>query len=235
VHTPKGLVKWLHRHDFKWVKPKQIPKHCDLESQKSFIEYYNTFKNTIQNDEVLLFMDATHPEHQSKCVYGWIHKKDKKTIESTGTQKRIHINGAIDVKNHDLFCEEYKTIDSDATIDFFNRLATIYQDKRTIYIFSDNGRSYKNDKVAMFLAQENCRIKLMFLPAYSPNLNPIERVWKKMKAFVCYNQVYEHYAEFRAKILSFLITDYPLHKQRLASYVNDNFQIITPNPVQLLR
>jgi transposase len=235
LYSCKGLVKWLHRYNFKWIKPKQIPKHNNPELQRLHIEMYQALKDNLQSDEVILFMDAMHPEHQSKAVYGWIHKDDKKTIESTGTQKRMHINGAIDVSNYELFCEEYATIDGNSTIDFFSKLEFIYEDKKNIIVISDNGRSYKNKQVAEYLNRPDCRIKLLFLPAYSPNLNPIERVWKKVKEHVCYNQIYEHFADFRDKIRKFLITDHHLHKQRLSSYVNDNFQIIYANPVQVSR
>jgi transposase len=220
---------------FKWSAPKQIPKHNNPELQMQFIEYYGSIKNNLQADEVIFFMDATHPEHQSKSVCGWIYKNDIKTIETTGTQKRVHINGAINVSDHTLFCEEYSTIDGDATLDFFNKLQISLPEMNTIHIFSDNGRSYKNKQVSEYLRSSTCRIKLHFLPAYSPNLNPIERVWKKMKEHVCYNLVYEHFADFKKQIRRFLIDDYALHKQKLGSYVNDNFQIIYANPVQLSR
>ena len=43
----------------------------------------------------------------------------------------------------------------------------------------------------------------IFLPPYSPNLNPIERLWKWMEERVIYNAYYEHFEEFRAAVLGF--------------------------------
>ena len=42
-----------------------------------------------------------------------------------------------------------------------------------------------------------------FLPPYSPNLNPIERLWKWMKERVIYNTYYECFEEFKGAILGF--------------------------------
>ncbi|NOT80309.1 MAG: hypothetical protein HOP07_15040 [Bacteriovoracaceae bacterium] len=43
----------------------------------------------------------------------------------------------------------------------------------------------------------------MFLPAYSPNLNPIERLWKFFKKKVLYNQYYEKFKDFKLICASF--------------------------------
>ena len=47
------------------------------------------------------------------------------------------------------------------------------------------------------------RIKIHFLPGYSPNLNLIERLWKFFKKKILYNKYYETYAEFLAACKSF--------------------------------
>ncbi|WP_408633529.1 transposase [Parachlamydia acanthamoebae] len=43
----------------------------------------------------------------------------------------------------------------------------------------DNGRSNKNKKVEEYL--KTSKIKIHYLPPYSPNLNPIERLWKVLR------------------------------------------------------
>jgi transposase len=50
---------------------------------------------------------------------------------------------------------------------------------------------------------ERSKIKLYFLPPYSPNLNPIERLWKWMKERVIYNTYYREFEDFRAAVLGF--------------------------------
>ena len=47
------------------------------------------------------------------------------------------------------------------------------------------------------------KIQLHFLPPYSPNLNPIERLWKWMKECVIYNSYYEGFNEFKGAIFGF--------------------------------
>jgi transposase len=50
---------------------------------------------------------------------------------------------------------------------------------------------------------ETSKIKIIFLPPYSPNLNLIERLWKLMKKRVLYNKYYEKFVLFKHVIDSF--------------------------------
>ncbi|MFT5318338.1 MAG: transposase [Chlamydiales bacterium] len=73
-----------------------------------------------------------------------------------------------------------------------------------IHVFCDNAGYYRNKAVTAYL--ENSRIKLHVLPPYSPNLNPIERLWKWMKETVIYNNYYEEFDDFRTAIHGFFTT-----------------------------
>ena len=53
----------------------------------------------------------------------------------------------------------------------------MYPAMRLIHIFPDNARYHHAKLVHAWLAQPGRRIKLHFIPAYRPHLNPIERHW----------------------------------------------------------
>ena len=72
---------------------------------------------------------------------------------------------------------------------------------RCIFVVADNARYYRNRQVKAFL--ETSKVKIIFLPPYSPNLNLIERLWRFLKKIVLYNRYYERFADFKAAILSF--------------------------------
>lgn len=95
-------------------------------------------------------------------------------------------------------------LNAEATIRFFRKLEANQQDKSQIHVFCDNARYYRNKDVTKYL--QTSRIKLHFLPPYSPNLNPIERLWKWMKETVVYNTYYEEFEEFREAIFGFFET-----------------------------
>ena len=67
-------------------------------------------------------------------------------------------------------------------------------------------------------------IELLFLPAYSPNLNLIERVWKFVKKQSLYSKYYADFAAFKAAIET-CVRDMPTtHKAALDSLLTLRFQ-----------
>jgi transposase len=65
----------------------------------------------------------------------------------------------------------------------------------TIYLILDNASYYHSKEVEEY-RQQLGKIKILFLPPYSPNLNLTERVWKFFKEKTLYNKYYEKFADF---------------------------------------
>jgi transposase len=105
------------------------------------------------------------------------------------------------VIQHNIIIQEDMTLNAEATIQFIRKIEKAYPTKKRIHVFCDNAPYYRNKAVKRHL--ETSRVKLHFLPPYSPNLNPIERLWKWMKERVIYNTYYEYFEEFRAAVLGF--------------------------------
>jgi len=63
------------------------------------------------------------------------------------------------------------------------------------------------------------------LPAYSPNLNIIERLWRFFKKNITYNKYYEKFAVFKSACLNFF-KNIENYKLELQSLMTDNFELI---------
>ena len=72
------------------------------------------------------------------------------------------------------------------------------------------------------------RLVLHILPPYSPNLNPIERVWKVTNEEVRDNMVFKSFAEFKTKVLAFYDKTWDSISSGLRNRINDNFQQLKP-------
>ena len=92
-YTIAGMTDWLKNRDFKYKRPATIPGKLSAEKQKVFIEEYQALKANLATNEVIVFMDAVHPEYQSKRVCGWIKKGEVKHLQSTAKQTRLHLIG----------------------------------------------------------------------------------------------------------------------------------------------
>jgi transposase len=63
--------------------------------------------------------------------------------------------------------------------------------KKRIVIVVDNAKYHHAKIVDEWIQSLNGKISLLFLPPYSPELNPIERVWKLVKRTAIHNKYFE--------------------------------------------
>lgn len=237
-YTIPGMTSQIRRLGFVYKKSKHIPTKADKKSQELFVLEYNEIKKNKAPDEAVFFMDGVHPQMQSRPAYGWILRGHEKQLKSTPEKKRLNILGAVDADTKEtVFYEAKKTINSDEIIAFLIKIIQVFSDKKLITIVCDNARYFKSLDVKKFLAN-NPKIKLKFLPPYSPNLNLIERLWKLMHEKVSYNQFYESLTSFRVAIFDFFqkLQSGKQHAKTLEKRLVEKFNIISlDNEVQVAR
>jgi transposase len=213
-YTIAGMTDWLLRNGFVYKKPMKIPKKLDPEKQEAFVKKYHELKGQLKDGELILFMDATHPEYQSQSSYGWILKGEIKTLTTTTKQERVHFLGAIELNQMQIVAQEYETVNADSTVDFLKRLEEKIPASK-IYLICDNASPNRCKKVQGYVKNSK-RIEIHYLPPYSPNLNPIERLWKVMREEVTYNKMNKEFKDFSNAMREFFYEKVKQLKQFLS-------------------
>lgn len=229
TYTVPGLRNWLQRHGFSYKKPAIVPGKANKEQQQAWLDEYEKLRQGLPADESICFIDGVHPTHNVQPAYGWIKRGVRKEIPANTGRSRLNLSGIIDVTTHSLMVQEDKTLNAENTICFFRKIEEAYPAKVKVHIFCDNAPYYRNCAVREYL--KTSKIFLHFLPPYSPNLNPIERLWKWMKERVIYNTYYEHFEEFKQAIFGFfavlsIATVESVIGESLRSRVRDKFRPI---------
>ena len=101
-------------------------------------------------------------------------------------------------------------------------------------LFLDNARYHHAKWVQARVARPWCRIKLHFIPAYCPHLDPIERLWSLMHKHVAHNHWHATFAEFRGAILTFLREEVLRKWHLYCDAVSDNFRVISFKDFRIL-
>lgn len=228
-YTVPGMRTWLQRHEFSYKKPAIIPGKANKERQQEWLAAYEKLRQQLREDETICFIDGVHPTHNVQPAYGWIQTGVRKEIPANTGRSRLNLSGAIDILSHNILIQEDQTLNATATINFFQKIAEAYPHKQKIHVFCDNAPYYRNKTVKQYLTTS--KIVLHFLPPYSPNLNPIERLWKWMKERVIYNTYYAHFEDFKKAVIGFFAVLSTLAVesvlgQSLRSRVRDKFRAI---------
>lgn len=225
-YTVPGMNKWLHRHGFSYRKPAGVPHRYNAEAQQAFITAYEQLKRDAGADEPILFIDGVHPTQGTKLAYGWMPAgKKAHVVKTTGSRTRLNIMGALNLNDISrTVIREYDKINSHNIARFFIAVRETYPIKQKVHIILDGAGYHRTEQVKIWAYLMN--IELHWLPPYSPNLNPIERLWKVMNERVRNNRYFSSSGEFRREIHHFFSDTLPALAGALACRINDNFQML---------
>ena len=232
--TRSGLIALLHRLGMEHRKPKAISRKLDPAKQAAFIKAYDALMNQLPADEAVIFGDAAHPTHAVRPVGCWAPKETPVAVEQSSGRDRLNIHGAIDLETGQTIMKDVLTVDALSTIMLLMAIETMYPGMRFVHVFLDNARYHHAKLVQAWLARPGCRIKLHFIPAYCPHLNPIERLWGLMHRNVTHNKCYGTFRDFSAAMLTFLREDVPKNWGAWCDEVTDNFRVIDPKDFRIL-
>lgn len=94
------------------------------------------------------------------------------------TFQNYYIYGAADVEDGENFFLEFPNMNTDCFQSFLYKFSEFFQDSMNILLI-DNAGIHKAKRL---IIPEN--IRLIFLPPYSPELNPVERFWQYIKKYI---------------------------------------------------
>lgn len=109
----------------------------------------------------------------------WAVKGNTPEVVSTGARFGLNMISAVNAQGKFRFMVVEGSVGAKVFIEFMKRL--IYGSKRMIFLIVDGHPAHKAIIVKEFLESVKNKIRLFFLPPYSPELNPDERVWNDVK------------------------------------------------------
>jgi transposase len=120
--------------------------------------------------------------NETPCVpYGWQDKDEPLTIPSSKGQ-RCNVFGIMSSDNQLFYDKTTKSIDSDFVINAIdNFVQSPYRAPRSV-IFIDNATIHHSEKFKLKITEWQLEgVEIFYLPTYSPHLNRIETLWRKIK------------------------------------------------------
>ena len=131
--------------------------------------------------------------------------------------------GGICLNGHRFIYKQAVQVNADAIASFLSELRKQHPERHKIHLIWDRAGYHRDRRIQEFA--KDLGIELHYLPPYSPNLNPIERLWKILHEEVTYNRYYETFADFSAAMIGFL-KNIGRRKLLLRSRITDNFHVL---------
>lgn len=140
----------------------------------------------------ILFEDECHfQQHGTRCKM-WIPPEQKDPVlKHAPTKKSISVFGAVNSHTGQLITMVSPIFNADSFFMFLKSVIKTRKKNKKIIMILDNARYHHAVILKPWLIENREKIQLLFLPAYSPELNHIERVWKLTRRLCTHNQYFE--------------------------------------------
>src|SRR5580658_1325706 len=183
----------------------QRPLHRALERDEALVgqwlkQDYPKIRALAQREKAdIYFGDAAHMRSDHHAGRSWSKKGETPVVETTGARHGMSLISAITSRGQMRFMiKEKGGVNAAVFIEFLKRLIT--GAARAIFLIVDRGPAHIAKKTKAFVGSLNGRLRLFYLPPYSPDCNPDEMVWKHLKADTVGRMAITDKADFHTKV-----------------------------------
>lgn len=121
-----------------------------------------------------------------KC---WMKRGKRKRIPTPGSPRCLHTFGAYNWRDDTLAWQCVRRKNSESFIAFVEHLLLTCYPTQKVILVMDNASYHKSKASLAALSLFEDRLTVIWLPAYCPLLNPIERFWLHLKSLACANKL----------------------------------------------
>lgn len=169
-------LRWLHELNYQLRVPQSWPERQNDDKRQAFLEELRLL--CADPSVELWFGDECGVEGDPRPRRRWVQPGKKRTVPYLGDHIRQNVIGAVAPQSGQLFCLIVDGVDTDVFQFFLDEMAKAVpkkEGKRQILLL-DNASWHKSARLSWH------HFEVKFLPSYSPDFNPIERLWLRLKA-----------------------------------------------------
>jgi transposase len=137
-------------------------------------------------DEVAVFEDEVDIHLNPKIGLDWMHHGHQRLVVTPGKNQKAYVAGSLDARDGTIVWVGATQKNTNLFVQFLEKLTQHYADAKRIHVILDNYGIHKSGEARRALRGLG-RIRLHFLPPYSPDHNRIERLWQDLHANVTRN------------------------------------------------
>jgi len=179
---------------------------------------YPAIKSEAKKQKREIFF-ADEAGFHATAQYGgtWAPKGQTPIIKTTGQRIKVNCISAVNNNGSLRFMLYDGNFNSERFIAFLKRL--LHKQTKPVTLIVDGHSTHKTKKVTAFLQTTKGKLKLYYLPPYSPELNPDELVWNNAKQKVAKRkyQTDENNTTFKEKIKA-TMTEIQKNKKLLKAF-----------------
>ncbi|ATD36464.1 TPA: IS630 family transposase [Salmonella enterica] len=210
------LHRYLRQADMVWRRAAPTLKIKDPHYEEKRLVIDQALAQE-QTAHPVFYQDEVDIDLNPKIGADWMPKGQQKRIATPGQNQKHYLAGALHSGTGRVHYVSGSSKSSDLFISLLETLRRTYRRAKTITLVADNYIIHKSRKVERWL-EEKPKFRLLFLPMYSPWLNPIERQWLSLHETITRNHQCRYMWQLLKQVAQFMnaASLFPGNQQGLA-------------------
>jgi transposase len=176
------IAQLLKNLGFSYQKAAFVSDHLDADKRRAWCTttWPHLVRLAKERKALLLFGDEASFPQWGTLTYTWARRSQQPQVKTSGKRKGYKVFGLIEYFTGQFFYQGQEgRLNSTAYVAFLRRV--LAQTTQPILLIQDGARYHTSAETKAFFAQQAPRLQVFQLPTYSPDYNPIEKLWKKIK------------------------------------------------------
>lgn len=203
AYHPRYIPGLLAELGFSYQKACFKSDHLDPVRRAEWLqtEWPNLVKLAREQKALLLFGDEASFAQWGSLSYTWALRGQQPVVATTGIRKAYKVFGMLDYFTGALFYSAHtERFNAASYCEFLSQVLAQTPSSQKIMVVQDGARYHTARATKEFIATHASRLSVYQLPAYSPDYNPIEHLWRRIKRNATHNRYFENFEDLIASV-----------------------------------
>lgn len=200
-YHPHYLSTLLKNMGFSYQKARFVSDHLNEAKRLAWrrTRWPKILRQARQKKALLLFGDEASFAQGGSLSYTWAPKGQQPEVPTSGKRKGYKVFGLIDYCSGQFFDKAQSgRFNSESYAAFL--LDVLSQTKQHVIVIQDGARYHTSQAMKQFFEAHEDRLTIEQLPAYSPDFNPIEHLWKKVKKEATHLKYFPEFTDLQDEV-----------------------------------
>lgn len=200
-YHPHYLATLLHNLGFSYQKARFVSDHLNAAKRLEWCscKWPRILRRARQRKALLLFGDEASFAQWGSLSYTWAPTGEQPEVPTSGKRKGYKVFGLIDYCSGQFFYKTHEGRFNSGSYAAF-LLDVLAQTRRHVIVIQDGARYHTSQAMQQFFNAHVARLTIEQLPSYSPDFNPIEHLWKKVKKEATHLKYFPEFTHLQAEV-----------------------------------